>query len=210
MAMTQATTPAQTSPDDGLHGIRYLRKDIGVGIVVALFLLTGFLIGQFTIARTQTFAPADDPFRISYPTGWVQAPTLIDDALLKVQNPVTDSAVKTTLTVESRDIDAVAPPTLQDMLDRRIEQRQALTGYHFLSNKETSVDGEKAMQYNYTYVVQPADEPRRASLPVVTIAREYIVMTKDKVYYISLAAPENAAGRAIDQVESVIQTVQLQ
>jgi hypothetical protein len=127
-----------------------------------------------------------------------------------VQNPLTESAFKTTLTVESRELDPAAPPTLQTLLDQRVEQRQVLMGYHFLSNNETTVGGERAMQYDYTYVVQPADEPRRASLPVVVVAREHIVVTQDHVYYITLAAPETEIARNRDRLDAIIQSVRLQ
>lgn len=207
--MTQATSTSP-APSESLYGIRYLRKDIGVAIIVAASLLAGLLISQAVTSRTQTFAPQDDPFRVAYPAGWVPAPTLIDDALLKVQNPLTASGFKTTLTVEGRDLDPAAPPTLQDLLDRRVEERQALTGYHFLSNQETMVGGQRAIEYNYTYVVQPADEPRRASLPVVVIAREYIVSNADRTYYITYAVPERDSERALAQLQGIIQTVELQ
>jgi hypothetical protein len=129
---------------------------------------------------------------------------------MKVQDPLTESAFKTSLTIDSRELDPAAPPTLQDLLDRRVEQRQALTGYHFLANSETTVGGEKAMQYDYTYVVQPADQPRRASLPVVVVAREYIVTTKDNVYYISFATPEREVERSLGRLEEIVKTVKLQ
>jgi hypothetical protein len=133
----------------------------------------------------------------------------LQDVLLKVEDPQTDSAFKTALTVESRELDPQSPPTLQTLLDRRVEQRGALTGYHFLANTETTVGGLKAMQLQYAYVVQPIDEPRRASLPVVVRAREYIVVTQDRTYYITLAAPENEFERASARFDRILQTVQV-
>jgi hypothetical protein len=205
--MTQA--PTSSAPQQ-LWGIRYLRKDVGVAIVVAVALLLGLLLQQGVTSRTKQYVASDQPFSIAYPAGWVEVESLIEAPLLKVQNPLTESAFKATLTVESRELDPATPPTLQTLLDRRVEQRQELMGYHFLANAEVSVGGEKAMQYDYTYVVQPADEPRRASLPVVVVAREYIVVTRDRVYYITFATPENESERNLSQLESIIQTVKLQ
>lgn len=203
--MTQPRSSA-----DPLYGIRYLRKDVGVAIIVAAALLIGALLQQWATTRTKSYAAPDQPFSITYPAGWVEVESLLEAPLLKVQDPLTASAFKTTLTIESRDLDPAAPPTLQTLLDRRVEQRQTLMAYHFLSDNETTVAGERAMQYDYTYVVQPADEPRRASLPVVVVAREYIVVTKDHVYYISFATPESEMGRTLGQLDTIMQTVRLQ
>jgi hypothetical protein len=65
------------------------------------------------------------------------------------------------------------------------------------------------MRQEYAYVVQPIDQPRRASLPVVVRAIEYIVLAKDSVYYITLAAPENEFAGARAEFEQMIQTVQI-
>lgn len=201
---------AQPAVLQQLWQIRYLRKDVGVAIVTVIALLLGLLLQQVVTSRTKTFTAPDQPFSIAYPAGWVDAESLLDAPLLKVQNPLTESAFKTTLTVESRELDPAALPTLQTLLDQRVEQRQTLMGYHFISNNETTVSGERAMQYDYTYVVQPADEPRRVSLPVVVVAREHIVVTKDHVYYITLAAPESEIARNRDRLDAIIQSVRLQ
>jgi hypothetical protein len=84
-----------------------------------------------------------------------------------------------------------------------------LTGYHFLGDGEATVGGAKAMQLEYAYVTQPIDEARRSSLPVVVRAREYIVVTQDRTYYITLAAPENEFERASQRFDQMIASVQL-
>ena len=90
-----------------------------------------------------------------------------------------------------------------------MEQRGKLTGYHFLGNKETTVSGEKAMQYDYAFVAQPIDQPRSASVPVVVIAREYIVVTKDRAYYVSLTASEADQIRMGSRFDQIINSVKL-
>ncbi len=185
-----------------------LPKDVGVALAVLLALGLGLLLYLSVDGRTRIYQSADTPFRIAYPASWIDAESL-QDVLLKVEDPRAESAFKTALTVESRELDPQSPPTLQTLLDRRVEQRSGLTGYHFLANQEAMVGGAKAMRFDYAYVIQPIDEPRRASLPVVVLAREYIVVAQDRTYYIMLAAPENEYERAAAEFDRIIQTVQV-
>lgn len=210
--MSEATLPSPAAPSDdkGFYPMRYLRKDIGVGIVAGACLLIGLLIMNWADTRTATFTAQDVPFSISYPAGWSTTESLLDAPLMKVEDPVADSAFKTSLTVESRGLDAAAPPTLQELLDRRVQDRASLTGYHFLSNTETTVGGQKAMRYDYAYTAQPIDQPRRASLPVVVVAQEYIVIGKDNTYYITFAVPANEVDLNQRRIERAIQSVKLQ
>lgn len=191
-----------------VYGQRYARKDIGVAIVVFIALAIGLFLRMQTTTRATTFQDQSTGFRITYPATWGSVESL-QAALLKVENPRTDSAFKTSLTVESRDLDPASPPTLQDLVDRRVAQRGTLTGYHFLSSNPAMVGNAKAMRQEYAYTVQPIDQPRRASLPVVVHAIEYVVLAKDSAYYITLAAPENEFDGARAEFEQIIQTVQL-
>ena len=79
-----------------------------------------------------------------------------------------------------------------------------------MSDAETAVDGAKGAVLEYAYVVQPIDAPRRASLPVVARAREYIVVGAERTYYITLAAPEAEFDGARARLDQIIQTVRLQ
>jgi hypothetical protein len=188
--------------------LRTLPKDVGVALAVLVALGLGLLLYVSVDGRTRVYQSADTPFQITYPASWIDAESL-QDVMLKVEDPRAESAFKTALTVESRELDPQSPPTLQTLLDRRVEQRSALTGYHFLANQDATVDGAKAMRFDYAYTVQPIDEPRRASLPVVVLAREYIVVAQDRTYYITLAAPENEYERAGAVFDRIIQTVQV-
>jgi hypothetical protein len=199
----------ETSDNEAIFRVRTLRKDVGVAIVVLMALGLAWALRGQVESRTQLFQDQGSPFRIAYPATWGSVSSL-QDVLLKVENPRTDSTFKTTLTVESRDLDPAAPPDLQTLLDRRVEQRSALTGYHFLSNSDATVGGARSMQLEYAYVVQPIDAPRRASLPVVVHAREYIVAAKDRTYYITLAAPESAFADASARFEQIMRTVNVQ
>jgi hypothetical protein len=188
--------------------LRTLPKDLGVALAVLVALGLGLGLFLRVDGRTRLYQSADTPFRIAYPATWMDAQSL-QDVLLKVEDPRAGSAFKTSLTIESRELDPQSLPTLQTLLDRRVEQRAALTGYHFLANNDSTVGGAKAMQLEYAYVVQPIDEPRRASLPVVVRAREYIVVAKDRTYYITLAAPETEFARASAKFDQMLRTVQL-
>lgn len=185
-----------------IYDLRLRPKDLGVTLIAVLCLFGGWLLMESATTRTQSYQDEITPLRFSYPAGWVAAQPA-ENVLLAIADPSTPSAFKTTISVENRPIDPVAPPTLQTLLDRRVEQRQQLTGYHFLSDGEEEVGGVRALVSEYAYVVQPIDEARRASLPVVVHAREYIIVTADQSYYVTLGAPEDrftAARRQFDQV----------
>lgn len=189
--------------------MRLRPKDLGVALIAALCLLGGWLLMQTTTGRTTSFASDLVPLRFSYPAGWIQQPGA-ENILLSVVNPATPSAFKTTITIENRPIDPASPPTLQTLLDRRVEQRQQLVGYHFLRDAEAEVDGARALVSDYAYVVQPIDEARRASLPVVVEAREYIIVTADQSYYVTLAAPEASFAEALRRFDQVIASMEVQ
>jgi hypothetical protein len=184
-------------------------KDLGVALIAALCLLGGWLLMQATTGRTQSFQSDLAPLRLSYPAGWVQT-SRAENILLSLTNPATPSIFKTTLSVENRPIDPASPPTLQTLLDRRVEQRQQLTGYHFLQDGEAEVDGVRALVSDYAYVVQPIDQARRAALPVVVEAREYIIVTADQSYYVTLVAPEANFDEASRQLDRVIASMEVQ
>ncbi len=191
------------------HTFRTWNKDIGVAAVVLIALALGYLLMQAVVNRTQTYQEPNASFQIEYPKTWTNAESL-QEVLLKVQDPAADSAFKTSLTVEARDLDPSAPPTLQTLVDRRVQQRSALTAYHFIANNETQVDGAPAQELQYTYVVQPIDTPRRVALPVVVVARDYIVLTPTRSYYLTLAAPENESAHANEIMDRILQSVKLQ
>jgi hypothetical protein len=191
-----------------VYGQRFLRKDIGVAIVVLVALALGLALRMQVTTRTTTFQDKGTAFSITYPATWGSVESL-QSTLLKVEDPQTNSAYKTNLMVESRDLDLQNPPTLQDLVDRRVAQRGGLTGYHFLSSNPAIVGGAKAMRQEYAYTAQPIDQPRRASLPVVVHAIEYVVLGKESVFYITLAAPEVEFTDARAQMNQIIQTVTL-
>ncbi|MFL5806339.1 MAG: hypothetical protein ACJ8CR_31990 [Roseiflexaceae bacterium] len=188
--------------DQALWRVRMLPKDLGVALVVLAALGLALILRVQVEGSVRQFQAPDAPLRLVYPATWRSASSL-QDVLLKVENPLSKSTFKTTLTVEARELDPAATPPLQELVDRRIEQRSSLLGYHFLASNPARVDETDAVQIEYAYVVQPIDEPRRASLPVVVHAREYVVSAGERSYYVTLAAPADefaGARAALDQI----------
>ncbi len=200
---------SRTIERQGFAPVRMLPKDLGVALALLLALTLGGLLRYYWVdGNTRTFQDPGSPFRLAYPRTWasVAAPEG-EGALLRVEDPLTDSAFKTTLTVEGREIDPASPPTLQTLVDRRIEQHGALAAYRLLASDEATVDGARGARLEYGYVVQPIDAPRRASLPVVVQAREYVIVAPDRTYYITLAAPQHEYEAALARFERIIDGV---
>ena len=200
---------SQAAERGAFYPVRMWPKDLGVALVVLLALGLGLLLRYQVEGATREFRDPDSPFRISYPASWVGAEAP-EAGLLRVEDPRTDSAFKTTLTVESRLLDPAAPPTLQTLVDQRVAEQGALTAYRLLSNADATVDGARGARIEYGYVVQPIDAPRRASLPVVVQAREYVVVAQDRVYYIAVAAPQHEYEEAQARFERIVERVQVQ
>jgi len=188
---------------------RVWNKDLWVAVVVGVALLLGYILSQVVINRTKVYAEPNSPFQLQYPARWTNAESL-QEVLLKIEDPAAASAYKTNFTVEARDLDPSAPPDMQTLVDRRVDQKSQLTGYHFINNTETTVGGMPAQELEYTYVVQPIDTPRRASLPVVVVARDYIVLTPTRAYYMTLNAPETEVDYANDRLDRILASVKLQ
>ena len=189
--------------------IRHTRKDVGVAIVVAVALLMGWLMREYVETRAEWFIERGTAFRIAYPVTWSESISLQSDALLKIEDAEANSTFKTSLTIQRRDLDMAAPPTIQTLLDRRVEERGKLTAYHFLGNHDLTLAGAKAVELNYAYVAQPIDQPRRASLPVVVQVRDIIIVGKDRSYYLTLAAAQNEYERASEKFDQMLTTLQV-
>ena len=201
--MTTAPTPRAP------RALTLFPIDLGVALVFILALVAGLALRGQATNSTTGFSSPDLPLKFSYPANWREAATL-EDTLLTVEDPTVESAFKTRLTVTTRQLDPASAPPLEELTNRLISDRSALTGYHFLGAGPASVAGTDGSEVRYAYVVQPLDEPRRPSLPVVVQSREYIVRTADRSYYFTLAAPADAFEQANADLERIIATVRLQ
>lgn len=200
---------SQTVQANQTWDIRLWSKDVGVCLVLVAALALGWLLRTSIDNRTTVFQDNNTGFSVAYPATWGTSDSL-KQLMLKVENPATVSAFKTSLTVDRRGLDTQNPPTLPQLVDRRVAQQGTLTGYHLLSSEEATVSGLKAMRQEYAYVVQPIDQARRASLPVVVHAIEYVVVAKDSAYYVTLAVPEADAADAARLMDGIIRTVKVQ
>ena len=180
-----------------------VRQAVAVALAVLVALAIAGLLRFQVAGATTTFADRDAPLRLAYPANWGAAEP-VPGTLLRVEDPRADSTFKTTLTVESRDIDPAAPPTLQALVDRRVAQQGGLTAYALLSNDEAAVDGTRGARIEYAYVAQPVAGPGRRAVPVVVRAREYLVVAADRAYYITLAVPEGEARAAFARFDRII------
>lgn len=201
--MTVAAPPAAGSR---LHT---LPIDLGVAAVVLIALALGLGLRAQNTGRTTTFQDKNSPLRVSYPASWGSAMSLQEGALLKVEDPLTSSAFKTNLTVETRDLDLASPPDLPSIVNRRIDQHAALTAYTLLGSVPTTIDGVAGQMLTYSYVARPLDAPQLDALPVVVVAREDIVIDSNRTTYITMAAPEVAAQQANDQFNAIIDSVKI-
>ncbi len=197
-----------TTLPENVREFRLRPKDIGVAFVFIVALALAILLRYQVLGRMTTFQDPNGPFRISYPATWGNVDSL-QNALLKVEDPQTGDAYKTNLTIMRRELDPSSPPTLQTIVDRRVAQQGQLTAYHYLANRNATIDGAKGMELEYAYTVQPIDQPRRASLPVVVHAREYVIISGADSYYITLAAPESDYERASAQFDEILKSVKL-
>jgi hypothetical protein len=204
----EAKPMIRTADNVTVWPLRTRPKDIGVALVVLTALLLGWLLRWSVEGNTRVYENADHTFSISYPATW-RTNNVTDTVVLRVEDSQTNSAYKTNVTVESRELDPSSPPTLQELIDRRVVQHGGLTGYHFLSSAERTLAGARAAEIDFAFVAQPIDAPRRASLPVVARSREYIVVTKDRAYFIALAAPESDFDTATRRFDDMLQTVRI-
>jgi hypothetical protein len=189
--------------------LRTAPKDIGVALVVGVALLVALLLRWSAEGSTKAYASSTGNFSVAYPSTW-RVTSVTDTVLLRVENPQAGSTYKTNVTVEIRELDPASPPTIQQLIDRRVELHGGQTGYHFLASGERTVSGLRAAELDYAFVEQPLDTPRSASLPVVARCREAIVVARDRVYYITLAAPEVDFERASRQFDRMLESVKVQ
>ena len=101
---------SQTAQNTTLYPVRMLRKDVGVAIVVLLALGLGLLLKGQVETRTRVFEDKESAFRMAYPAGWKSSGSMLD-TLVKVEDPMAKSPFKTTLTVQSRELDTASPVT---------------------------------------------------------------------------------------------------
>lgn len=189
-----------------IRSFRTLPKDLGVILTLVVALAIGWGLRLNVESRTLLFADSVTKFSLSYPVTWGKVESL-KGALVKLEDARAASVFKTSLTVDARALDTQNPPTMQTLVDRRVAQNGNLIGYHLIALNEATVASAKSQRLEFAYMVQPIDQPRRASLPVVVHAIEYIVVARENVFYITLAAAEEDFANASAQFDQIIKTV---
>ncbi len=198
----------RTAARQRVHALRLWPKDLGVALVTLAALMVALLLRQGVGGATRTFQADAAPFTLTYPATWNRvAPPA--GTLLRLEDPRAASTFKTTVTVESRELDPAAPPTVEALADRRIAQDGDLLAYRLLATEEATVAGARGRRLDYAYVVQPLDVPQLASPPVVVRAQQYIIVAASGAYYLTLAAPENAFAAAADRFAGMIEGVRI-
>jgi hypothetical protein len=198
----------QTFTGKAVSPVRVALIDLGVALMALVALALGGVLRCQVDGATRVYQEPNAAFRIAYPRSWLSAASS-PDTLLAVEEPRTRSTFKTTLTVERRDLDTAAPPSPQDLVDRRIAQRGTLTAHRLLASDAATVGGAPASRIDYAYVAQPIDLPGGFALPVVVRAREYLIALPDRAYVVSLAAPEQEYVGALERFEQAIKQVRV-
>lgn len=196
----------ETATRQRVYTLRLWPKDLGVVLVTITALALALVLRQGIVGATRTVQADGSPFTMTYPATWdrVEPPAGI---LLRIEDPRAASAFKTAVTVEGRDLDLAVPPTLQALADRRIEQGAELLAYRLLATGEATIAGARGVRLDYAYVVQPLDSPQLESPPVVVRARQYIVVTANRAYYLTLDAPGNEFTAAAEQFAGILEEV---
>ena len=191
-----------------VYSLRLWPKDLGVALVTITALALALLLRQGVVGATRTFQAEDPPFSLTYPATWNQV-TPPDGVLVRIEDPHAASTYKTAVTVEGRELDPAAPPTVQGLADRRVEQGRDLLAYRLLATDEATVAGVRGMRLDYAYVAQPLDAPQFASPPVVVRAQQYIVVAANRAYYLTLDAPEGEFAAADDLFTGMLKEVKV-
>lgn len=198
----------QASSATPVRSFHVFPKDMGVILTLIVALAIGWGMRLSVENRMAEFRDEATKFSLSYPVTWGKVESL-KGSLVKLEDARAASVFKTSLSVDARALDPQNPPTLQTLVDRRVAQNGNLTGYHLIALNGATVAGAKAQRLEFAYVVQPIDQPRRASLPVVVHAIEYIIVGKDTAFYVSFAAAEEDFASASAQFDQIIQTVKV-
>ena len=186
------------------------RSDALVGAVVLLALVIGWVYRGSLLNQTKRLTDDVSGLQLDVPATWISAldkTTAID---LAVVNPRAASAYKTQLALYSRVLDPDNPAPLDGVIDRLIERHTAdLDSYQLLAVDNRTVQGADSAVLEYAHVVNPIDDPFRASVPVVVHVVEYVIYTPTQYWVLTLSADEQAYAATAATFEKIVQSVQL-
>jgi len=149
-------------------------------------------------------------FSISIPSQWTVQTDSAADTFITAYDSRAESAYKSSISGQSFAIDTENPATLNDIVDRLIQQRgDELLAFHLLDDQPTTVAGAQARAVQYAYVTRPIDDPFSDAPPVVVIATDYVIYTANEYWVLTLVADEKIADREQKDFDNILKSVTL-
>ncbi len=200
--MTTAAPNRQLSEDT--------RADLLVALVVAVALTIGWFYKESLFSQVTVTVDPNSQFKVSLPSHWLTHELESADTFLSAENPRADSVYKSTALGQSFLLDPESPTVIDTVVDRLVQQHgDELTGYHLLDIRPDTVGGAEGRIVEYAYIVQPIDQPFRASLPVVVHALDYVIYTPTEYWLLSFTADEQLMAKEQKSFEQMVTSVQL-
>ncbi len=200
--MTTATSTRRFTGD--------FRADVLVAIVVVAALVGGFVYWQSLSGQTTRVTDSFSGFSMSIPNQWTVQQDPSSDTFITASNSRADSSYKSSISGQSFAIDTDNPATLDDIVDRLIQQRgDELMAFHLLDDQPTTVAGAQARAVSYAYVTRPIDDPFSDAPPVVVIATEYVIYTANEYWVVTLVADEKIAAKEQKDFDNILASVSL-
>ena len=186
------------------------RADLLVALVVVFALALGWVYKSSLATRTTRAADPNSQFSLAIPSHWLTHESDSEDTFLVAENPNADSVYKSAVTGQSFLLDPQSPTALDTLTDGLILRHgEELTGYHLLDIQSRMIGGAEARVVEYAYVVQPIDQPFRASMPVVVRAFEYLIYTPTEYWLLTFTADERLVEKEREGFERMIGSIQL-
>ena len=184
------------------------RSDGLVLLVVLVALVIGWIYRGTLLNEKQTLADEISGLQLEIPATWI--PALEEDTAIDLAaiDPRADSAYKSRLGLYSRLLDPDNSVALSSVVDRLVENyTENLTSFQLLALDNRTIQGADTAVLEYAYVINPIDEPFRASLPVVVHTLEYIIYTPTQYWVLTLSADEKLFDESSGSFESIVAAV---
>lgn len=186
------------------------RADLLVALVVVAALALGWVYKSALATRTTRAADPNSQFSLAIPSHWLTHEPDSEDTFLIAENPAADSVYKSAVTGRSFLLDPQSPTALDTLVDRLVQRHgDELTGYHLLDIHSRMIGGAESRVVEYAYVVQPIDQPFRASMPVVVHGFDYLIYTPTEYWLLTFTADERLVEKEREGFERMVGSIQL-
>ncbi len=199
------TSPARRLSED-------TRSDLLVALVVVVALALGWFYKSSLSSQTTPVADRNSQFSLAIPSRWLthEPDAEAEDTFLIAENPAANSVYKSAVTGRSFLLDPQSPTALDTLTDGLVQRHgDELTGYHLLDIQRRMIGGAEARVVEYAYVLQPIDQPFRASVPVVVHGFDYLIYTPTQYWVLTFTADELLVEKEREGFERVISSIQL-